>query len=127
VDACTVAALDVITAFAVPNPNYSSQSWLVFSGLDALQVAPADKSLGLLRIGKFFVHQPFQLSTPFKLNRVLHRCQHETHRLNEISVHRIVEKVVDQWPIQRAEPSCQARNEVITTGGDLKELQLMPR
>ena len=26
VDTCTVAALDVITAFAVPNPNYSSQS-----------------------------------------------------------------------------------------------------
>ena len=25
-DTCTVAALDVITAFAVPNPNYSSQS-----------------------------------------------------------------------------------------------------
>jgi hypothetical protein len=26
VDACTVTASDVITAFAVPNPNYSSQS-----------------------------------------------------------------------------------------------------
>jgi hypothetical protein len=26
VDTCTVTALDVITAFAVPNPNYSSQS-----------------------------------------------------------------------------------------------------
>jgi hypothetical protein len=26
VDACTVAALDAIAAFAVPNPNYSSQS-----------------------------------------------------------------------------------------------------
>ena len=26
VDACTVAALDAITAFTVPNPNYSSQS-----------------------------------------------------------------------------------------------------
>jgi hypothetical protein len=25
VDACTVTALDAITAFAVPNPNYSSQ------------------------------------------------------------------------------------------------------
>jgi hypothetical protein len=36
VDACTVTALDAITAFAVPNPNYSSQSrrffrvWLLF-------------------------------------------------------------------------------------------------
>jgi hypothetical protein len=26
VDACTVTALDAITAFAVPNPNCSSQS-----------------------------------------------------------------------------------------------------
>jgi hypothetical protein len=26
VDACTVTALDAITAFAVPNPNYPSQS-----------------------------------------------------------------------------------------------------
>ena len=32
-DACTVTALDAITAFAVPNPNYPSQSESVFSGL----------------------------------------------------------------------------------------------
>jgi len=32
-EACTIAALDVITAFAVPNPNCSSQSQSVFSGL----------------------------------------------------------------------------------------------
>ena len=38
-DACTVAALDAITAFAVPNPNCSSQKQSVFSGLVALQVA----------------------------------------------------------------------------------------
>jgi len=36
VEACTVTALDAITAFAVPNPNYPSQSrrffqvWLLF-------------------------------------------------------------------------------------------------
>ena len=36
VEACTVTASDAITAFAVPNPNYSSQSrrffqvWLLF-------------------------------------------------------------------------------------------------
>ena len=36
VETCTVTALDAITAFAVPNPNYSSQSrrffqvWLLF-------------------------------------------------------------------------------------------------
>jgi hypothetical protein len=36
VDACTVTALDVITAFAVPNPSCTSQCPLVFSGLVAL-------------------------------------------------------------------------------------------
>jgi len=53
--ACTVAALDVITAFAVPNPNCSSQSQSVFSGLVALQVALQSRLLGLLRSGKILV------------------------------------------------------------------------
>jgi len=39
VDACTVTALDAITAFAVPNPNCASQSQSVFSGLVALRVS----------------------------------------------------------------------------------------
>jgi hypothetical protein len=51
VDACTVTTPDAITAFAVPNPNCSSQSQSVFSGLAAYRVAPAGGSLGLLRIG----------------------------------------------------------------------------
>ena len=38
-DACTVAAFDVITAFAVPNPNCPSQSQSVFSGLEVIRVA----------------------------------------------------------------------------------------
>jgi hypothetical protein len=40
-DTCTVTALDVITAFAVPNLNCSSQSQSIFSGLAALRVAPS--------------------------------------------------------------------------------------
>jgi hypothetical protein len=51
VETCTVAALDVITAFAVPNPNCSSQSQSVFSGLAATQVALLGLSLSLLRTG----------------------------------------------------------------------------
>jgi hypothetical protein len=39
VEACTVTALDAITAFAVPNPNCSSQNQSVFSGLAARRVA----------------------------------------------------------------------------------------
>jgi len=37
-DTCTVAALDAITAFALPTPGSSSQSQPVFSGLVARQV-----------------------------------------------------------------------------------------
>ena len=40
VEACTVTALDAITAFAVPNPNCSFAELSVFSGLAALRVAP---------------------------------------------------------------------------------------
>jgi len=51
VDARTVTALDVNTAFAVPNPNSSSQRRSVFSGPDAQQVALPSHSPSLLRTG----------------------------------------------------------------------------
>jgi len=59
VDTCTVAALDAITAFAVPNPGFSSQSQSVFSGLVALQVALPSESLSLLRTDKVYFANPF--------------------------------------------------------------------
>src|ERR1700751_3412072 len=59
VDTCTVAALDAITAFAVPNPNCSSQNQSVFSGLVALQVTLPNGSLSLLRTDKFYFANPF--------------------------------------------------------------------
>ena len=58
-DTCTVAALDVITAFAVPNPNGPSQDPSVFSGLDAFQVTLTGLSLSLLRTGEFYLANPF--------------------------------------------------------------------
>ena len=42
-EACTVTALDAITAFAVPNPNGHLAAPSVFSGLAILQVAPRDR------------------------------------------------------------------------------------
>ena len=54
-DACTVTTLDVITAFAVPNLNCSSQSQSIFSGLEAFRVAPSGQSLSLLRTGNFLI------------------------------------------------------------------------
>jgi hypothetical protein len=59
VDTRTVAALDAITAFAVPSPNRSSQKQSVFSGLVALQVALPSRSLSLLRTGKVYFANPF--------------------------------------------------------------------
>jgi len=59
VDPCTVAALEAIAAFAVPNPGSSSQSQPVFSGLVALQVALTRRSLSLLRTGKVYFANPF--------------------------------------------------------------------
>ena len=64
VDACTIAALDAITAFAVPNPNCSSQNQSVFSGLVARQVALPSRSLSLLRSGKVYFANPFSRRRP---------------------------------------------------------------
>ena len=50
VEACTVTTPDAITAFAVPNPNCSSQNQSAFSGPAAARVASFSESLSLLRI-----------------------------------------------------------------------------
>jgi len=68
VDACTVTALDAITAFAVPNPNCSSQSQSVFSGLVALRVAPVCRSPSLLRTGKVLFKPTLSAVDEAKLN-----------------------------------------------------------
>jgi hypothetical protein len=68
VEACTVTALDAITAFAVPNPNCPSQSrrffqvWLLF-GLPRR----ADHS-AYFGLAKFHFGEPFQPSTEATLN-----------------------------------------------------------
>ncbi len=67
-EACTVTALDAITAFAVPNPNCPSQSrrffqvWLLF-GLPRR----ADHS-AYFGLAKFYSGEPFQPSTEVTLN-----------------------------------------------------------
>ena len=50
VETCTVTTLDAITAFAVPNPNCSSQNQSAFSGSAANRVASLSESPGLPRI-----------------------------------------------------------------------------
>jgi hypothetical protein len=68
VDACTVTALDAITAFAVPNPNCSSQSQSVFSGLALSGLPRLADHPAYFGLAKFYLSQPFQPSTCAKLN-----------------------------------------------------------
>ena len=68
VDACTVTALDAITAFAVPNPNCSSQSQSVFSGLAARPVALSSGPLSLLRTGNVLFSPTLSAVDGGKLN-----------------------------------------------------------
>src|SRR6185369_8614142 len=67
--------LDAITAFAVPNPNCSSQSQSVFSGLGALRVAPVSRSLSLLRTGKVLFKPTLSAVDVSHVKQSLHRCQ----------------------------------------------------
>jgi hypothetical protein len=63
VEACTVTALDAITAFAVPNPNYPSQSRRFFQvWLPVGLPFRADHS-AYFGLTKFYLSQPFQPST----------------------------------------------------------------
>ncbi len=76
-EACTVTALDAITAFAVPNPNYSSQSRRFFQvWLPVGLPFRADHS-AYFGLAKFYLSQPFQPSTEANLEscwRIVNAC-----------------------------------------------------
>jgi hypothetical protein len=69
VEACTVTTPDAITAFAVPNPNCSSQNQSAFSGLAAARVASFSESLSLLRIGNVLFSPTLSTVDDVKLTR----------------------------------------------------------
>jgi hypothetical protein len=79
VDTYAAAAPDVITAFAVPNPDSSSQSQSVFSGLVARQVTSPSGSPGLLQIGQCYLNQPFQPSTIWRIFLKNRECSDGDH------------------------------------------------
>jgi hypothetical protein len=54
VDACTAAALDAITAFAVPNLDGHLATPSIFSGLAVPRVASLTDRFGLLQVGSAF-------------------------------------------------------------------------
>ena len=67
-DPCTVAALDAITAFAIPNPSSSSQSQPVFSGLVVRSGRPDGQITQPTSDWQVLFRQSFQPSTGNKLN-----------------------------------------------------------
>jgi len=68
VDACTVAALDAITAFAVPNPGPSSQESAGFFGSGCSSGYPDDQITQPTSEWQGLFRQSFQPSTWDKLN-----------------------------------------------------------
>ena len=68
VDACTVTALDAITAFAVPNPNYSSQISRFFQVRMPVELPLRANHSAYFGLAKFYFSQPFQPSTRVTLN-----------------------------------------------------------
>jgi hypothetical protein len=77
VDPCTVAALDAIAAFAVPNPSSSSQSQPVFSGLVAPSGRPDEQITQPTSDQQGLFRQSFQPSTEDKLNS----CSNEVNAI----------------------------------------------
>ena len=65
VDACTVTALDAITAFAVPNPNCSSQKSVGFFGSGYSSGHPSEQITQPMSD-----RQRFIFANPFSLRRV---------------------------------------------------------
>jgi len=67
VEACTITAPDVITAFAVPNPNHSSQSCRFFQVWRPRRLpCQADHPI-YFGLAKFSLSQSFRSSTVRKL------------------------------------------------------------
>src|SRR5208337_2820527 len=63
VETCTVTALDAITAFAVPNPNFSSQSRRFFQVWLLVELPRRADHSAYFGLAKFYLSQPFQPST----------------------------------------------------------------
>jgi len=63
VDACTVAASDAVTAFAVPDLGGHLAVPSIFSGLAVARVAPRNRPLSLLQAGVLLSCRSFRPST----------------------------------------------------------------
>jgi len=78
---------DAITAFAVPNPNCSSQSQSVFSGLVARPVTLPSESLSLLRISNDLFSLTLSAVDGCQAKQLLEDCQRRFSVQIAISTH----------------------------------------
>jgi len=75
VETCTVTALDAITAFAVPNPNSSSQSRRFFQVWLLVRLPHRAGSLSLLRTGEILFKPTLSAVDASNLRDLLEDCQ----------------------------------------------------
>ncbi len=106
VETCTVTALDAITAFAVPNPNSSSQSRRFFQvWLPAGLPRRADHS-AYFGLAKVYLSQPFQPSTPatlesyWKIVNALFQCNRPPAMDQNLETQPIESLTLDEWGIK---------------------------
>jgi hypothetical protein len=100
VEACTVTALDAITAFAVPKPQLLLAETVGFFGSGCSSGCPAERITQPTLDWQGLFRQSFQPSTPAKLNSRFIDVNAILRVKTKISVHGIVEKV-DCWSPSR--------------------------
>jgi len=83
-DTRTVAALDAITAFAVPNSNCSSQNQSVFSGLVASSGHPAEQIAQPTSDWQGLFRQSFQ--PPMQQNGIVEKGPVRVHSACELII-----------------------------------------
>ena len=105
-DACTVTALDAITAFAVPNPNYSSQSRRFFQVWLSVGSPRRTDHSAYFGLAKFYLSQPFQPSTEAtleicsKIVNALFRCNRPFALRQETETQPIESLLLNEWQIK---------------------------
>jgi hypothetical protein len=106
VEACTVTALDAITAFAVPNPNCPSQSRRFFQvWLPVGLPRHADHS-AYFGLAKFYFSQPFQPSTRAtlescsKIVNALFQCNRPVAMDQNPETQPIESLLLNEWEIE---------------------------
>jgi len=99
VDTCTVAALDAITAFAVPNPGSSSRESAGFFRSGCSSGRPAERITQPTSEWQGFISPTLSAVDAKQTKQCLHSCQRKSQPKNEISVNGTVGNAVQSWSL----------------------------